>query len=217
MFTGPQFLTILSLSNNRLESLDLGADADPPVALFSLWGVFASNNNISRIHPFAFNGNSSSYQLTAIDLSHNNLKEIAPGTFHGLYYLRTLQLNDNQISSLPNDTFSNCVFGVCRGALRLDFSNNELEIIHSELFLTTSHINQLNLTSNRISAIDRNMFSVLRSLRTIFLAGNLCSEENFEWIFDSNLPEALESLEECFLNYDKLTGGSPHFYLSFKI
>ncbi|CRL03601.1 CLUMA_CG016231, isoform A [Clunio marinus] len=219
LFAGPRLLFSISISNNRLESLNLGADSDPPVELPWLWGVFASNNNISRIHPFAFNRNSSTHKLEVIDLSHNNLKEFAPGTFHGLYSLRTLNLNHNQISSLPNDTFSNCAFEVCRGALGLELSNNELEIIHSELFVEAPHIDRLDLTSNRISAIDRNTFSVLRSLRTILLAGNLCSEENFYSINVSNMPRVLESLGECFLNYDKLTGnlpgGSPYHKTSF--
>ncbi|CRL05060.1 CLUMA_CG018472, isoform A [Clunio marinus] len=176
----------LYLNSNQLESLDLGGDEDFAI-FFSLNEVYARNNrinalqenlfrraalvrifeagwnNINTIHPNAFNRNLSISDLSHIGLSHNNLTEIIPGTFHGLLALMEIKLNSNRISALTSDDFVQCPSTPCLRPVILDLSDNELEIIHSQFFVNMARLRTLNLSSNKISAIDRH--SIIRVLK----------------------------------------------------
>ncbi|CRK94551.1 CLUMA_CG008053, isoform A [Clunio marinus] len=218
------FIDKLYLNNNQLERLDLGGDVD--IDGFWLHELYVNNNrittlqeslfrratwvtifeagwnNISTIHPNAFNQNSKSSKLAHIGLSHNNLTEIIPGTFHGLLDLRRVELNSNRISTLTNDDFVSCP--PCFGPDILDLSDNELKIIRSQFFVNMPRLGTLNLSSNKISAIDRHSLEILTNMTNLFLADNSCASTNFKGITEENITEIKESLEECFKNYDEL-------------
>ncbi|CRL06044.1 CLUMA_CG019003, isoform A [Clunio marinus] len=226
LFTATFNLNYLSIRSNQLESLDFGLSY-----LDSLSELYIEHNKISflessffytanklRIFEASWNNlssivnitfqNSLSNELQYVGLSHNSLTEIFPRNFQRLSNLRELRLNDNKISSLPNDIFARCFFAPCRGPSTIDLSNNELEVIDSKLFTETFDIQNLNLANNKISAIDRNTFGMLPNIKNIFLAGNLCFGDDFKEITREDMDKINESLEECYRKYDELNNST---------
>uniref|UniRef100_A0A158R4Z9 EGF-like domain-containing protein n=1 Tax=Syphacia muris TaxID=451379 RepID=A0A158R4Z9_9BILA len=107
-----------------------------------------SSNNIVEIAPDAFYG---LWQLRELILYKNNISEIHPNTFHGLSNLTTLLLNSNRLHCIWKDTFKNL-----------------------------TNLSLLSLFQNNISSIAAGTFDGLKNLNIIHLGTN-------PWICDCNL------------------------------
>ena len=65
--------------------------------LTSVQALDMSYNNLTRIGKHGFG----SLSAFIIDLSHNNISDIALSAFEGLLYLVTLRLNNNNLHDIP--------------------------------------------------------------------------------------------------------------------
>ncbi|PKU29415.1 leucine-rich alpha-2-glycoprotein [Limosa lapponica baueri] len=86
---------------------------------------------------------------TCLDLSHNRLATLAPGTLAGLGALERLDLEGNRLGTLPPTTFAPVP------ALRLLFlQDNELQALPTGIFLPLRHLLVLDLAGNRLWALE---------------------------------------------------------------
>ncbi|XP_053994637.1 peroxidasin [Hylaeus volcanicus] len=104
---------------------------------------------------------------TVLDLRFNNIADIRPGSFHGLFELHTLLLNDNRIRHLHPRTFE--------GApnLRILYLyKNRLEHVSPGAFAGLPKLEQLYLHYNHLREIKSGTFNDLPSLERLFLHSN---------------------------------------------
>jgi hypothetical protein len=113
LFTGLNRLTTLNLSVNRLTTLQDGLFT----GLNRLINLNLSHNLLTTIQAGLFTGLNN---LLFLNLSHNLLTTIQAGSFTGLERTNLL-LNDNEISSLPNDFFQGFLINE-----RIELNNNLL-------------------------------------------------------------------------------------------
>ncbi|XP_076248599.1 peroxidasin [Calliopsis andreniformis] len=105
---------------------------------------------------------------TVLDLRFNNIAELRPGAFHGLYELHTLLLNDNRIRHLLPRTFE--------GApnLRILYLyKNRIEHISPDAFAGLPKLEQLYLHFNHLREIKKGTFNDLPALERLFLHNNM--------------------------------------------
>ncbi|XP_038150096.1 uncharacterized protein LOC119789328 isoform X2 [Cyprinodon tularosa] len=133
-------------------------------------------------------------RLLVLSLSNNSLgngfKSLPPGAFSPLRNLRTLNLNYNQLASVPLELplsikelylrgnhikqFSRGVFKGISELLVLDLSVNKLKSkgLLWDSFFNASHLESLNLEANQLKQMPQNL---PYSLKTLNLEGNLIS------------------------------------------
>ncbi|XP_019406880.1 PREDICTED: leucine-rich repeat-containing G-protein coupled receptor 4 isoform X2 [Crocodylus porosus] len=100
--------------------------------------------------------------LRTLDLSYNNIKEIA--NFKGCSSLEEISLQHNQIFEIKKDTFQGLT------SLRiLDLSKNRIHQIHKEAFTTLGALTNLDLSFNELISIPTEGLNGLNQLK---LAGN---------------------------------------------
>jgi len=123
-------MTLASMTG--LKTLDLSANqiADPScLSLMSQWDVLdtlnLSDNSVKDIHSL-FQGEKR-FKIRHLDLSHNRIAAIKPGSFMALdpKYLETLILSFNQLTELPKD-FVSVVSSQYLNLQRLDICGNPL-------------------------------------------------------------------------------------------
>ncbi|XP_063386005.1 protein artichoke-like [Cydia fagiglandana] len=211
--------TIVDLSSNNIDSLNLAAFARP--SMINVLNV--SYNNIERLD--AQIGWPSYWQLpvTTIDFSHNNIQGVLQNDIAPYVTLRHLNLSYNYIESFNQDTFSNLT-----GLLTLDISNNKIFKLDSslaglvslqELYLDhndLTHLNKdnfhslfalkyLNISSNSLKSIDSSSFNSLSSLTQLDLSNN-----NIEAILKSTFQNnsLLYSLDVSFNKISNIESGA---------
>ncbi|XP_044012871.1 toll-like receptor Tollo [Aphidius gifuensis] len=190
----------LTLSHNRITRFD----PNHTIGLVSLVQLFLDSNKLTNIHRHTFINVSS---LQDFSLSGNELTTI-PDTIRQLKLLKTLDLGNNKISSINNESFYglNELYG-----LRL--VDNKIENITRDTFTTLPALQVLNLASNSIRHIEQSAFSsnsVLRAIRldcneltdirgafshlTTLVWLNI-SDNKLLWFDYSHLPASLEWLD----------------------
>ncbi|KAM6256981.1 leucine-rich repeats and immunoglobulin-like domains protein 1 isoform 1-T1 [Porphyrio hochstetteri] len=126
-----------------------------------------------------------------VNLSHNKLTEIDPSTFAGLSDLQEVQLNNNELTTIPSlgpaassvrflHLHHNRIRSIEASQLKpyvtletLDLSFNDITEIRNGCFPQGLHIKELYLGSNRISTLEPGAFdSLSRSLLTLRLSKN---------------------------------------------
>ncbi|XP_037040508.1 connectin-like [Bradysia coprophila] len=151
---------------------------------------------LTSIHPGTFQCKEFMSQL---DLSLNRLERIETGTFTNLLRLRTLNLGRNNIQVIEEGAFANLPL-----LERLELVENQIAVLDSNLFGTTfQNLNYLGVGSNRINAVDRQVFRRFPGLMSFFGAGNVCFSQNFDDI-GSIENDVAPYLETCFTNFDEL-------------
>jgi Leucine-rich repeat (LRR) protein len=140
-------LDCLSLALNKLKSLPTKIFAK----LENLQTLYLYGNELTSLHPEIFKNN---HKLAIIDLGRNKLTTFAPETFEPLSLsLETLDLRLNQISSLNNNWFKNCV-----NMTRLHLDNNRISEIPHDFLATFSYLSTFTISSNPIPVIDFSIF-----------------------------------------------------------
>jgi len=131
------------------------------------------------------------HELDFIDLSHNHLLKISPGSFSTQSKLAQLHLNNNKITSLSNLTFggsgtnsnnpassststsgANGNRGGLQSLIHLNLRVNLLETIQPGVFIYTKSLQELDLGENTLSIINSSAFLGLESLRILRLDHN---------------------------------------------
>lgn len=157
-------LQVLRLSRNKLSSIDINHFSGN---LNGLRRLLLDANRLVHIHDKAF------ANITALhDLSlAGNVLERVPSVLKSLHLLRTLDLGDNQISTIDKTSFEglDSLYG-----LRL--VDNHIENVSRDALSTLPSLQVLNLASNRISHVEQSAFARNPSLRAIRLDSNLLSD-----------------------------------------
>ncbi|KAF7632368.1 hypothetical protein Mgra_00008217 [Meloidogyne graminicola] len=112
-FSSFERLEMLDLSNNKIENLQNDTFAGLPI----LKQLYLGENRIDHIQPEAFSSNSSIIRsidastfrgnpsLAMLDLSHNEIIDLAPGTFLSQLNLLLVDLSNNKILRTPYGAF----------------------------------------------------------------------------------------------------------------
>ncbi|PNJ49956.1 LGR6 isoform 5, partial [Pongo abelii] len=101
----------------------------------------------------------------------NNLTELQPGLFHHLRFLEELRLSGNHLSHIPGQAFSGLY------SLKiLMLQNNQLGGIPAEALWELPSLQSLRLDANLISLVPERSFEGLSSLRHLWLDDNALTE-----------------------------------------
>lgn len=111
------------------------------------------------------------HELNYVDLSHNHLVRIQPGSFGSQAKLVQLHLNSNKISQLSNSTFGG-LHGPMNALAVLNLQNNLIDTIDPGVFSYARNLNELDLSQNSIKSINISAFLGLDNLRILKLDNN---------------------------------------------
>lgn len=106
-------------------------------------------------------------QTILLDLRFNKVRSIEPGFFKSNHNIRSLLLNNNQLTSLKNDAFT--------GLLQLKhlyLYKNRIKYIDPNIFHGLLKLEHLYLHNNEIEEFDATTFSNLPKLERLFLYNN---------------------------------------------
>lgn len=156
-------LHTLNLSGNRLHIVNNGLFN----GLFVLTRLVLSNNLITVVESSAFKNCSS---LKELDLSSNQLTDIPEG-IRDLRMLKSLDLGENRISSMTNDSFKG--LSQLTGLRMMD---NLLGNITCGVLNDLPKLNVLNLARNKIQSIQRGAFDKNNEIEAIRLDKNLLTD-----------------------------------------
>uniref|UniRef100_H2ZDY4 LRRNT domain-containing protein n=1 Tax=Ciona savignyi TaxID=51511 RepID=H2ZDY4_CIOSA len=102
-----------------------------------------------------------------LDMRFNRIRSIPSSTFHRMWNLNTLLLNNNEIQSISEDAF--------RGLSSLKYlylHDNKLVTVPSGTFATLPKLERLLLHANLIETLPNRLFDHLTSLKRLRLDGN---------------------------------------------
>ncbi|KAI5095901.1 amphoterin-induced protein 3-like [Silurus meridionalis] len=111
---------------------------------------------------------------STLDISHNRLTWLAPGTFHGLSRLNVLRIAHNQISLLSPAAFHNT-----STLHHLDLSSNRLQIVGKHPFQDLLGLEELLLYNNHITHVENNALVGLSNLKKVYLSLNQITDFPF--------------------------------------
>ena len=104
--------------------------------------------------------------LRTLNLSNNQISSIEANTFKELVNLNELWLNGNQLTLIEN------LFQGLVSLTWLDLSRNKLESIEQNAFNDLTNLFTLNLSNNKINSIDVKSFIHLNNLNDLWLQDN---------------------------------------------
>ncbi|PIK56324.1 Leucine-rich repeat-containing protein 15 [Apostichopus japonicus] len=156
--------------------------------------------------------------IETLDLSHNKIASVKPGTFDSTRFLENIFLSANLITELENGTFKGTEHHLVRlfldnnklteihpFALRklrklktLTFSNNKLTFLPENVFSDLAEMQYLHLTGNRLTYLDSNIFSGCSQLRSISI------DRNYLTVIPAALLRGLTSLRSMDLSYNHI-------------
>lgn len=126
------------------------------------------------------------------------LNDIEPVNFLNANYLKNLDLHNNNIKVLVNQTFINA-----KRLIAIDLSWNQIETIESIAFLYLNHLQTLKLNFNQIKLLPSVLFNDLLNLQNLYLYSNELE------IIDNNLFANNKKLQSIYLNYNNISELNP--------
>ncbi|XP_026476085.1 toll-like receptor 7 [Ctenocephalides felis] len=165
-------LHTLNLAENRLHQIDNNLFN----GLFVLSKLTLNNNLINSIDINAFKNCS---DLKQLDLSSNQITRI-PKAIQDLQMLKSLDLGENLIENVENDSFKN--LNQLTGLRLID---NRIGNLSKPMFQNLPNLQVLNLAKNKIQQIDRDTFDGNQNLEAIRLDKNFLMD--VDGIFSSLL------------------------------
>ncbi|XP_061128763.1 amphoterin-induced protein 3-like [Syngnathus typhle] len=118
-----------------------------------------------------------------LDLSHNQMSWLGPGSFSRMSKLENLWMAHNQISSLANGAFENA------SSLRyLDLSSNKLQTVAQHYFEGLWKLEELILFNNKITKVEAGTLMGLSSLKKAYFSLNRITHFPFFTIQDHSHP-----------------------------
>ncbi|XP_025115858.1 LOW QUALITY PROTEIN: protein flightless-1 homolog [Pomacea canaliculata] len=130
--------------------------------------------------------------LSIVDLSHNNLREVPPELENAKSVL-VLNLSHNEIEMIPNQLFINLT-----DLVFVDFSNNNLEMLPPQMRRLTS-LQTLILDNNPLIHAQLRQLPVLTALQTLRMRNTQRTLSNFPTSLDT-----LTNLQDVDLSYNDL-------------
>ncbi|XP_053951996.1 relaxin receptor 2 isoform X2 [Anastrepha ludens] len=155
-------LAMLDLTGNNFPYIDEHFFAQLPI-VESLVLKFCS---IERLASFAFK-RFSVIPLKTLYLDENKISSLPENLFPSGNSLKTLILSGNHIEELHSYDFQ-----YLDGLMELDLRNNRIKIFDAEVFETLQSLEVLYLNENHIHHINPGMFPLLTKLHTLSLAHN---------------------------------------------
>jgi Leucine-rich repeat (LRR) protein len=115
--------------------------------------------------------------LGTLDISHNGIQVVHPGTLDNLVLLRHLDLGWNQLKDVKG------IFVGLKNLETLDLSNNKLESLSLKTFGGLQRLHWLDLSENRITNVEPGTFLPMPGLERLVLGQNpLKSLQRFEFL-----------------------------------
>ncbi|XP_069694837.1 uncharacterized protein [Periplaneta americana] len=180
-FQNMKNIKFINLSNNRIEKLEAGIFED----LISATVINLDNNLLRNLKMEIFVGLSS---LTALYLSYNRLHRLGADVFTHLHKINELTLDNNYRLQIPSDsTFINS-----QTLEELNISKCNISLITAKSIENITRLRALDLSSNNLSHIDKDMFTVIPKLSRLILYGNPLEcdcdlLEVWRWCLDHNI------------------------------
>ncbi|XP_066993742.2 protein artichoke [Anabrus simplex] len=159
-------LQSLDLSFNPLKNLPQSALH----GLFTLSFLNISNTGLTDLLP---NVLASMPQLSSVDISGNKLTVI--DTIRSISNIRHIQLQNNILVLLKNDTFVN----LTHEHTILDLSNNAISDVESGAFYGLEDVHAIDISRNSISTLHRNTFDIISNFWILDASHNAITELGF--------------------------------------
>ncbi|XP_061383908.1 chaoptin isoform X2 [Danaus plexippus] len=178
----------LDLSENNIDFIDPFAFAE----LHSLTSLKLANGLADSVKILPFEPLKALIELQDLDVSNNKLRNVPDTSFHFLYKLKTLNLQDNLIDHFSKGTLQSDIH---RQLESVSLSLNQMQRIDQHTFVNLRELQEILIEDNLIETVHRRSFTSLDNLKVIRLRGNIIteiSEEAFQ-----NLP-ALKELDISF-------------------
>ena len=155
--------------------------------------------------------------MFSLDIGFNDIIKIHQDSFRGLYSLRILNLEQNNLNSIPENLFQGLglhvlilrhndlhtlqpyVFQGLANLTELDLSNTNLRSLHPNLFSDLHNLRVLELDKNELHELHNGTFSGLQYLTKLRLNHNQFQTLPFTLLYDTI------NLNELYLNDNKLT------------
>ena len=106
-------------------------------------------------------------KLKTLNISNNQITEIKEDTFKSLINLQTLNLSFNRIKEIKEDTFKSLI-----NLQYLYLFNNQIKEIKKDTFKSLTNLQELYLSGNQITEIKNDTFKSLTNLQELYLFGN---------------------------------------------
>ncbi|UYV81680.1 Tl [Cordylochernes scorpioides] len=146
--------------------------------------------------------------MTILNLGNNKLKFLL-GDIFSKHLLYKLNLEDNQLESLPEDIFKNQY-----KLESLDIRRNRLTSIPEHIFDDQRSLRHLFLNENRISSISPGTFDGLVNAYQIILDKNIIQVDSFseDWFRNTSMLNVLDMSNNIFIRYipERLFNGMKH-------
>lgn len=121
--------------------------------------------------------------LISLDITSVALMFVSKEDFTGLDELKFLFIRDNEITSLPSNTFNDM-----KEVLTIELDGNQLEVIDNNLFKNNLKLESIALNNNKIKYIGSRTFLHLPSLMKVDLKSNDCVRTHLESELTSDHP-----------------------------
>ncbi|XP_054464749.1 amphoterin-induced protein 3-like [Anoplopoma fimbria] len=155
-----------------------GSEEDcPSVCLCLSDTVSCSSSGLTKL-PLSLPSSS-----VTLDLSHNHLSWLFPGSFNRMPRLENLRLAHNQFSSLGHGVFRNA-----SGLRHLDLSSNKLQVVEQHFFQGLWRLEELLLFNNKITQVEGGTLGGLSSLKKAYFSLNQITDFPFFSIRDHSHP-----------------------------
>lgn len=163
-FEGLKELQLLDLGNNNVRAIPEGAFCP----LVNLHTLNLTRNKIRGSDRIGINTECGSSELQNLDLSFNELKELAEDSgFSKLRRLQNLNLQFNNITTISGESLAGLV------SLKiLDMSNNKIGTLPQGLFAGSPELKEIHLQNNSLYSLARGLFHRLEQLLVLDLSGN---------------------------------------------
>ncbi|KAK6731777.1 hypothetical protein RB195_007933 [Necator americanus] len=149
----------LSLSNNRLSSIEQGIENLPETLIH----INLASNQLSTIPPSLV----VLPHLVSLNLSHNSIDESSPNVFTS-NVLELLDLSWNRISTIPSRLYPNSMGSL----VHLHLEGNRIPELKPLELMNYTRLQTLNIASNRLEKLRDDIFAGLNELSALRLANN---------------------------------------------
>lgn len=180
--------------NDQLVSLDY-EDYRP-----YLTSLFSSESEISHIPTGFFK---LFYNAKSVYFASSHLKQVTKNSFRNGFNILTINLYNNELTSLPADAFSDC-----QSLTQLYLDHNKLSVFDVQPGLPK--LTELVLSYNKINARNPEVFQKLPQLVRLDLGGNICTSSNFRKINAQTLENIAKfELVTCSFNWKNMVVTTP--------